>query len=357
MPDVTDAELQRQPRALKMLRENMTQLNFNSVNWRTDINRGDLLRLRRHYAANVSMIDAQVGRIMAALDARGYLDNAIVIFTSDHADALGDHGHIQKWTMYNSVLRVPLVFWSKGRIPGGRLREDLVQLIDIAPTILEAAKLQIPLDFEARSLWGALEDRTGYVPRDTVYSEVARDHVQTGAEFIVMRRCRDWKLVIYLDDEEGELYDLHSDPEERDNLWHNPEKRERRDQMVVETLRWSVGGSLKAASPPRSHAAEAHARVVMPLARSPGDREIGRNPARLESVSESSDIPPPQTKSPASLPGFYLNPSNPFRRLRPRPRHRRPRLRHRRPRHRLQQPRRRSWRRGAGSWRAGFRFP
>jgi len=246
VPDITDAELQRQPRAQKMLRENMTKLNFDSVNWRTDATREDLLRLRRHYAANVSMIDMQVGRIMAALDARGYLDNAIVIFTSDHADALGDHGHIQKWTMYDSVLHVPLIMWSKGRIPGNRLREDLVQLIDIAPTILEAADLPVPPDFEARSLWGALEDDVDYVPRDAVYAEVARDHVQTGAEFIVMRRCRDWKLVVYLDDEEGELYDLRSDPQEHNNLWHEPENRVRRDQMVAETLRWSLGGSLKA---------------------------------------------------------------------------------------------------------------
>ena len=145
VPEVSDAELQRQPRAQKMLRENMTRLNFDSVNWRTDATREDLLRLRRHYAANVSMIDMQVGRIMAALDARGYLDNAIVIFTSDHADALGDHGHIQKWTMYDSVLHVPLMIWSKGRIPGGRVNDDLVQLIDIAPTILEAADLPFPL--------------------------------------------------------------------------------------------------------------------------------------------------------------------------------------------------------------------
>ncbi|MBR1122185.1 sulfatase-like hydrolase/transferase [Bradyrhizobium lablabi] len=246
LPEVSDSELQRQPRALKMLRENMTRLNFDSVNWRTDISREDLLRLRRHYAANVSMIDAQVGRIMAALDAKGYLDNAIVIFTSDHADALGDHGHIQKWTMYDTVLRVPLVFWSKERIPGGRRRDELVQLIDIAPTILEAADLPVPPDFEARSLWGALEERADYVPRDVVYSEVARDHVQTGAEFIVMRRCRDWKLVVYLGEEEGELYDLKADPDEKYNLWHKPELRDLRDRMVGETLRWSVAGSLKA---------------------------------------------------------------------------------------------------------------
>lgn len=250
VPDVSDADLQNQPRALKKLRENMTQLNFDSVNWRTDLSREDLLRLRRHYAANVSMIDEQVGHIMAALDARGYLDNAIVIFTSDHADALGDHGHIQKWTMYDSVLRVPLVIWSKNRISSGRPCDDLVQLIDIAPTILEAANLPVPPDFEARSLWGALEDRAGYAPRDTVYSEVARDHVQTGAELIVMRRSRDWKIVVYLDDEEGELYDLRKDPGESHNLWNDPANREMRDRMIAETLRWSVGGSLKASRRP-----------------------------------------------------------------------------------------------------------
>jgi arylsulfatase len=246
VPDVTAAELSRQPTSQKQLRDNMARSNFDSVNWRHDISREDLLRLRRHYAANVSMIDAQVGRIMAALDARGYLDNAIVIFTSDHADALGDHGHIQKWTMYDSVLRVPLVLWSKQRIPAGIRRDDLVQLIDIAPTILEAAGLPVPSDFEARSLWGALDGRADYHARDVVYAELSRDHIQTGAEFVVMRRCRDWKLVVYLDDENGELYDMRQDPDEKSNLWHQPEVRDRRDRMIVETLRWCVGGSLAA---------------------------------------------------------------------------------------------------------------
>ena len=76
--------------------------------------------------------------------------------------------------------------------------------------------------------------------------EVARDHVQTGAEFIVMRRCRDWKLVVYLDDDDGELYDLQADPGESNNLWHRLDIRERRDRMIAETLKWTISGSLKA---------------------------------------------------------------------------------------------------------------
>jgi len=165
---------------------------------------------------------------------------------SDHADALGDHGHIQKWTMYDSVLRVPLIFWSKNLLVPGRLCRDLVQLIDIAPTILQAAELPVPPDFEARSLWGALKHDEALAPRDAVYAEVARDHVQTGAEFIVMRRCRDWKLVVYFDDDDGELYDLQADPGESNNLWHRLDIRERRDRMIAETLKWTISGSLKA---------------------------------------------------------------------------------------------------------------
>lgn len=61
-----------------------------------------------------------------------------------------------------------------------------------------------------------------------------------------MRRCRDWKLVVYLDDEDAELYEQKRDPAEIDNLWHRPELRDLRDRMVTETLHWSLGGSTKA---------------------------------------------------------------------------------------------------------------
>ena len=243
VPLVSASELAGQPRAHHMLRENMKSFNFDSVAWRSNPTREELLRLRRHYAANVSMIDEQVGHILAALDRRGYLDDAIVIFTSDHADALGDHGHIQKWTMYDTVLRVPLLFWSKNRVRP-QVRDDLVQLIDVAPTILEAAGAEIPADFDARSLWGALEQRADYTPRDTVYAEVARDHIQTGSEFVVMRRCKNWKVVVYLDDEDGELYDLRRDPGETENLWRSAPPE--RDRMANDCIRWALGGALKA---------------------------------------------------------------------------------------------------------------
>lgn len=246
LPQISEAELRAQPRAQQMLRDNMIEFNFDSIAWRRDFTAQDLLRLRRHYAANVSMIDEQIGRIMQALDARGYLDNALVIFTSDHADALGDHGHIQKWTMYDTVVRVPLIVWSKNLdiLPG--TRDELVQMFDIAPTVLESAGVPVPDDFEAKSLWGSLSAKSDHVPRDAVYAELARDHIQTGSEFILMRRDRRWKIVVYLDDTEGELYDLASDPAEVHNLWNEASVRDVRDELATQCIRWLARGALAA---------------------------------------------------------------------------------------------------------------
>ena len=122
-----------------------------------------------------------------------------------------------------------------------------MQLFDVAPTVLEAAGVAVPGDFEAKSLWGALSDRPGYQPRDAVYAELARDHIQTGSEFILMRRDRRWKIVLYLDDPSvGELYDLEADPGEQHNLWHAETLRAMRDELSVTCLRWLARGSLNA---------------------------------------------------------------------------------------------------------------
>ena len=61
------------------------------------------------------MIDEKIGQILQALEEQGYLENAVVIFTSDHGDCLGDHGHIEKWTMYDIITRMPCIVWAPGR--------------------------------------------------------------------------------------------------------------------------------------------------------------------------------------------------------------------------------------------------
>ena len=88
-------------------------------------------RQRAHYYANVTMIDQQVGEIVEVLEARGDLDNTINVFTSDHGDALGDHGHSQKWNMYQSTVKVPALVAGPG-IAQGRRISDNVALFDFA---------------------------------------------------------------------------------------------------------------------------------------------------------------------------------------------------------------------------------
>ena len=248
VPQVRDEEVAAQPPSQTALRRNMIEHNYDSVAWRERPSTDDLLRLRRHYAANVTMIDEKVGEILETLEGRGYLDDAIVIFTSDHGDALGDHGHIQKWTMYDCSVKVPMLAWSRSRIKP--LRSDtLVQWIDIAPTILESAGVEVPGNFEARSLWPLLEGKTSAI-RDEAWSELARDHIQSGAEYIVMLRDARWKVVVYLGEPLGELYDLETDPEELRNLWTAPEHTQRRDAMVRHVLEWSVRSMIASRQPP-----------------------------------------------------------------------------------------------------------
>jgi arylsulfatase len=150
--------------------------------------------------------------------------------------------------MYDCSVRVPLIMWSRNLL-GHKRNDSLVQLMDIAPTVLEAAGLQPPAAFEARSLWPVLKGERDEI-RTEVYSELARDHIQTGAEYIVMKRDARWKVVYYLGESFGELYDMEQDPGELRNLWSLPEYAGRKDAMVKDLLEWSVRSALASRTPP-----------------------------------------------------------------------------------------------------------
>ena len=244
VPSVTESEIQKQPKAQKVLRDNMMEFNFDSVNWQFMPAKEDLLRVRRHYAANITMIDEKVGEIINTLESRGDIDNTIVIFTSDHADALGDHGHIQKWTMFDAVLRVPLIFWSPGKFPIPRSIEDSIELFDVAATVLDICGIEKPRDWDGNSLLPLLNGEVDKVSDDVVYAELARDHIQTEAELIIMRRDSEKKVVWYLNSEEGEFYDLKNDPDEVNNLWFESDYKKERDLIIDEIRNRTMSGML-----------------------------------------------------------------------------------------------------------------
>ena len=138
LPQVT-AEIEALPAPLRTMRVHNTEVDHDSILWSLDPSPAQLRRLWTHYLANVTMIDEQVGALLGALAGGGYLEDAVVIFTSDHGDCLGDHGQIQKWTMHDCITRVPFVVWSPNRFGGGRQETGLWQQMDLAPALLELA--------------------------------------------------------------------------------------------------------------------------------------------------------------------------------------------------------------------------
>lgn len=237
---VTDAEMEALPPALKELRQHNSDIDHDSVIMPLSPTEQQRHKQRAYYLANVTMIDEKVGEIVDALDRNGYLDNTIVIFTSDHGDCLTDHGQSQKWTMYEQITRVPMIVWSPGKIDGGRAVDALVQQMDLGPTILEWAGVEVPPDLEAVSLAGALQSDTEFAGRDYVYCEQARDAVLTGCEFMTMVRDKTHKLVHFLDEPHGQLFDLVADPDEVHNLWGNPEFSQHQERLLAELREWRV---------------------------------------------------------------------------------------------------------------------
>jgi arylsulfatase len=236
--EVTDEELASQPPPFLAMREHNRHVDHDSVIHLLNPTLQQRHRQRAYYLANVTMIDEQVQQILDALQAKGYLDNAVVIFTSDHGDCLGDHGHSQKWTMYDAVTRVPLVVRGSGQFPGGRV-DALCQQMDLGPMILELAGLTPPSSLEAVSLLPAL--RAGAWPgRSHVFAEQARDGILQTTDFMTMVRSRGWKLVHFLDEPFGQLFDLTADANELHNLWNAPAAAEKKQELLAVLREWRI---------------------------------------------------------------------------------------------------------------------
>jgi arylsulfatase A-like enzyme len=239
LPSFTEDEIVSQPPPFQAMREHNAQVDHDSISYTLAPTREQLYRQRAYYFANVTMIDEKIGQILEALERRGYLEDAVVIFTSDHGDALSDHGHSQKWTMYDMITRMPMIAWSPGRFPGGREVDALCQQMDVGPAILELAGVEIEPSMEARSILPALRG-AAWAGREVVFAEHARDGILQETEFMTMVRSEKWKLVHFLGEPFGQLFNLEEDPGELHNLWDDP-AYEAKKRELLDTLReWRI---------------------------------------------------------------------------------------------------------------------
>jgi arylsulfatase A-like enzyme len=185
--------------------------------------------LQAAYYAMIELIDVNVGKILNSLKKSGNLENTIVIFMSDHGEALGDHGLLLKGCrFYEGLIKVPLILSSPGRFLDDVRSNALVQLNDIMPTLLDACNIEIPECIEGKSLYPLLTGKKSLqYHRETARCEYYRAlnpdwRPNFEGSYGTMIRDQRYKLSIYHGHKEGELYDLEQDPGEFENLWESP---------------------------------------------------------------------------------------------------------------------------------------
>lgn len=196
--------------------------------------------IRAAYWAMIDHVDYQVGRMIEALEKSGQLDNTLILFMSDHGDMLGDHGmYMQGPYFYDEMVHVPLIMHYPDKIAGGLDSSAMIELTDIAPTLMQAADLDIYEGMQGQSFWPLMTGQTDLQKhRDSVYCEYHQSipsnhcHPKTGGAYITGVRNENYALNCVHNFDDGELYDLKKDPGMVQNLWHDPTKVTERAQML-----------------------------------------------------------------------------------------------------------------------------
>jgi len=189
----------------------------------------------RDYYAEIELIDNQLGRLIDYLEKTGQRDNTVIIFMSDHGEMSGDHGLYWKGAyFYEGLTHVPLIISCPSVIKKGLVAEALVELVDIAPTLVELAGYDVPYYMQGKSLLSIL---TGESPADfhkkAVYSEFYG--CLNGCHediFGTMYYDGRYKIVNYHGKDFGELYDLKNDRCEFKNLWDHQDYGKLKAELI-----------------------------------------------------------------------------------------------------------------------------
>jgi arylsulfatase A-like enzyme len=165
------------------------------------------------YDAQINYWDDSFREFIERLDGRDWLENAVVVIVADHGDEFYDHGGFgHGFTLYTEMIHIPMYFISEGRLASGVVRDDLVRLIDVAPTLYGLSGMETAgMNLEGVDLFG-FRDRRADADR-SVYSETYLGGKPRSI------RTADQQLVFNSTRETWELYDLSRDPAEKNDLY------------------------------------------------------------------------------------------------------------------------------------------
>lgn len=188
----------------------MMRWNSSHLTWK------DWQKVIAAYWGYCTYIDAQIGRIITRLKEQGIYENTIIIYSSDHGDMLGSHRLFNKgWNMYEECNRIPLLIRWPNTALFNSVCKEFVNLVDIMPTLLEAAGTPCPEKIDGKSLVPLLKgNRPDDWPGEAL---VEFNGYESSLTTIRMIRTEKWKYV-YNPSSVDELYDMESDPDELYNL-------------------------------------------------------------------------------------------------------------------------------------------
>ncbi len=196
------------------------------------------------YFASITFMDAQVGRVLDALERLGLAENTIVVFTSDHGYHLGEHGLWQKMSLFEESARVPLIIAAPGKSAPGTVANAPVGLIDLYPTLADLCGVPAPENLQGQSLVPMLADPS--LPgRGWTLSQVTRGPRNKQVFGFTLRTPR-WRYTEWDQTRGGrELYDHDNDPRELTNLADDPDQADR-IAALSKQLRDAAAGSFPA---------------------------------------------------------------------------------------------------------------
>ena len=185
-----------------------------------------LKRVMAYYYSMISQIDHHVGRMTKLLKQKGLYDDALIIYTADHGDFMGYHHMILKGNyMYDPVVKVPLIVKWPGNITAGTVSQGMVNNIDLAPTLCQAAGCKPGPQMHGYTLQ---DQNDGH---DLIFAEA-----NGGRQ--VMARSKNRKLILAAPGNENLFFDLDRDPIERDNLYESQQYRDEIKSMETSLSAW-----------------------------------------------------------------------------------------------------------------------
>ncbi len=187
-----------------------------------------LRRFKSGYLSSISFMDAQVGRLMNALDRLNLAENTIVVFVSDHGWLLGQHGQWQKMSLFEESARVPMIFYVPHGKANGQRSSRTVELVDVYPTIAELCGIKAPAGFEGKSLRPLLTNAKAE------WTKPALTQVVNGPRSGRSVRTERWRYTEWNGGKAGrELYDHDKDPRELKNLASDPKLAKTLESLQV----------------------------------------------------------------------------------------------------------------------------